>query len=74
MTSCLKRRLRGEKLARAGAILVGKTNVHEFAYGYRNNNRIRAGHTPGRATGSPAIEWPARQLRWPRDCAPRRSQ
>src|SRR5260370_22769864 len=26
------------KLARAGAILLGKTNVHEFAYGGSNNN------------------------------------
>ncbi len=26
------------KLARAGAILLGKTNVHEFAYGVSNNN------------------------------------
>ena len=26
------------KLARAGAILLGKTNLHEFAYGITNNN------------------------------------
>jgi aspartyl-tRNA(Asn)/glutamyl-tRNA(Gln) amidotransferase subunit A len=35
------------KLARAGAILLGKTNLHEFAYGITNNNaHYGAAHNP----------------------------
>src|SRR5260221_11318828 len=35
------------KLARAGAILLGKTNLHEFAYGITTNNvHYRATHNP----------------------------
>jgi len=36
-----------QKLTRAGAILIGKTNLHEFAYGITNNNfHYGAAHNP----------------------------
>ena len=54
-----------DRLEAAGAILVGKNNLHEFAYGTTNENDHTApAATLGICSGSPVAQAVAQQRRW----------